>query len=135
MIHALPQLLAALAPNEWLVLAVGVALIGLINWYFFFAGKSETSATAGGNVQQATVLVRGGYEPQVVRVKAGSPVRLVFDRRETGSCSEEIVFPDFGIKRFLPANQKTLIELTPPSPGTYEFACGMNMLRGQIVAE
>ena len=37
-------------------------------------------------------------------LKAGRPVRLVFDRQETSGCSEEVVFGDFGIRRYLPAH-------------------------------
>jgi plastocyanin domain-containing protein len=79
--------------------------------------------------------VDGGYSPAVVKVKAGQPVRLVFDRRDSGSCSEEIVFPDFGVRKFLPSGAKTAVEVTPPRAGRYEFTCGMSMLRGAIVAE
>ena len=45
------------------------------------------------------------------------------------------MFPDFGIRRFLPAHQKTAVELTPTAPGTFEFTCGMSMLRGTLVVE
>lgn len=128
-------LLAAVTPSEWFVMAGGLALIGGINWYFFLSPKRQSTASTGSGVQEATVVVRGGYDPQVVRVKAGQPVRLTFDRRETGVCSEEVVLPDFNIRRFLPAHQTTTLEITPPKPGTYEFWCGMNMLRGFIVAE
>jgi plastocyanin domain-containing protein len=71
----------------------------------------------------------------VVRVKAGRPVRLVFDRQETSSCSEEVVFADFGVRRYLPAHQQTAIDVTPTAPGTYEFTCGMGMLRGTLIAD
>ena len=123
-------------PTDWLVIAAGVAAILWVLWYFFLAERSAAAATAGaGGVQTVTVAVRGGYEPSTIRVKAGAPVRLVFDRQETSGCSEEVVFGDFGIRRFLPAHQKTTIELTPATPGTYEFTCGMSMLRGRLVAE
>ncbi len=62
-------------------------------------------------------------------------MRLVFDRREDSSCSEEVVIPDFGIRRFLPAHEKTTVELTPESAGRYPFTCGMSMLRGTLVVE
>jgi plastocyanin domain-containing protein len=79
--------------------------------------------------------VQGGYTPAEVRVRAGRPVRLTFDRQETSGCSEEVVFPDFGVRRFLPAHARTVVEVTPPAAGTYEFTCGMGMLRGRIVAD
>src|SRR5690606_22235280 len=105
-------------------------------WYFFFAEGSSGSATAAaGGVQEVTVQVAGGYTPSQIRVRAGTPVRLHFDRQETSSCSEEVVFPDFGIKRFLPAFKTTDVEFTPDKTGSYEFTCGMGMLRGRLIVE
>ena len=70
-----------------------------------------------------------------VTVQHGTPVRLIIDRRETSSCSEEIVTPEYGIRRGLALNEKTVIEFTPKTAGTFEFACGMNMLHGSIVVK
>lgn len=124
-----------LSLTDWLVIAAGLAAIAWVNWYFFRAGSAAVAAAGAGGLQEVTVAVRGGYDPATIRVRAGAPVRLVFDRQETSSCSEEIVFGDFGIRRFLPAHERTAIEVTPPAPGTYEFTCGMSMLRGRLVAE
>lgn len=88
-----------------------------------------------GGVQEVSIAVHGGYDPSHVRVRRGTPVRLIFDRQETSGCSEEVVLPDFGIKRFLPAHQKTVIEFTPERAGTHEFTCGMSMLRGRLTVE
>jgi plastocyanin domain-containing protein len=116
-----------------LVIVGGVAAIVWVNWYFFFAGRRATAAAVAGGEQ--VIVVNGGYSPATVKVKAGKLVRLVFDRRDTGACSDEVVFPDFGIRRFIPTGQKTTIEITPAQPGRYEFTCGMSMHRGAIVAE
>lgn len=132
--------------TDWTVIAAGLGAIAWVNWYFFVAGRRAPAAvatamtTAAGSAasaqpEEVTIVVDGGYSPSTVRVKAGQPVRLVFDRRDTGSCSEEVVFPDFGVRRFLPTGQKTPIDITPPEPGRYEFMCGMSMLRGALVAE
>jgi plastocyanin domain-containing protein len=125
--------------TDWLVILAGLAAIAWVNWYFFLAGRSAAPAIAGASggsgPQEQTITVDGGYSPAVVRVKAGSPVRLIFDRKDSGSCSEEVVFPDFGIRRFLPTGKKTIVELTPPKAGRYDFTCGMSMLRGALVAE
>jgi plastocyanin domain-containing protein len=115
-----------------LVIAGGIAAIVWVNWYFFFAGRQASAAVAGG---EQVIIVNGGYSPATVKVKAGKLVRLVFDRRDTGACSDEVVFPDFGIRRFIPSGQKTTVEITPAQPGRYEFTCGMSMHRGAIVAE
>ncbi len=130
--------MAPLTSIDWLVIAGALAGIAWVNWYFFLAERGvAVAAPAGGagGPQQVTVTVRGGYDPATIRVKAGAPVRLVFDRQETSGCSEEVVFPDFGVRRFLPAHERTTVELTAPRPGTYEFTCGMSMLRGRVVAE
>ena len=122
---------------DWLVVVAGIAAIGWVNWYFFVASKSAAvvAAPVGAGVPEVQITVRGGYDPATVHVPAGRPVRLVFDRQETSGCSEEVVFPAFGIRKFLPAGQPTSVEITPPSPGRYEFMCGMSMLRGAVVAE
>ena len=125
-----------MTPAEWMVVAGGILAIGLVNWWFFVAqGQTGQAATGAGGVQAVDVVVRGGYSPSTIRVESGRPVRLLFDRQETSSCSEEIVFPDFGIRRYLPAHAKTAVEITPEHAGTYEFTCGMSMLRGRIIAE
>lgn len=121
---------------EWLVLLAGVALIGWINWYFFFAGRQPARvASLAGGVQEVTITVQGGYEPSQVQVQVGQPVKLIFDRQETSGCSEEIVLPDFGVRRFLPPHKKTAVELRPSTPGEFEFTCGMGMLRGKLIVK
>ena len=134
--------------TDWVVITAGLAAIGWVNWYFFIAGRrapvapvgtvssiSAVGSAAGSATSEVTIVVDGGYSPSTVLVKAGEPVRLVFDRHDTGSCSEEVVFPDFNLRRFLPTGQKTTIEVTPPAPGRYDFMCGMSMLRGALIAE
>lgn len=117
--------------TEWIVIGAGLAAIGWVNWYFFVAGRS--AATVAG--REVVITVDNGYSPATIRARAGAPLRLVFDRKDNSSCSEEIVFPDFGIRRFLPTGEKTTIEVTPPKAGRYEFMCGMAMLRGTLIAE
>jgi plastocyanin domain-containing protein len=122
--------------SDWLVVFLGTAAIGWVNWYFFLARRSSAPATvAAGGAQEVTITVQGGYEPAEVKVKRGLPVRLVFDRREDSSCSEEVVIPEFGIRKFLPAFQKTPVELTPEKTGTFDITCGMSMLHGKLVVE
>jgi plastocyanin domain-containing protein len=121
--------------TDWLVLIAGLAAIAWINWYFFFAERSSGAAALAGGVQEIEIEVRGGYDPGVVRVKRGVPARLVFNRQDASSCSEEVVIPEFGIRKFLPSFQKTSVELTPTTAGTFEITCGMSMLHGKLVVE
>src|SRR5574337_1193944 len=106
--------------TEWVVLIAGIAAIAWVNWYFFIAARRRPAAAAtdgAAGPQEAVIVVRGGYEPATIRVRGDRPVRLVFDRQETSSCSEDIVIPDFGMRRFLPAFQRTAVEFTPSGQG------------------
>ncbi len=121
--------------QETTVLLSGVFLSALILWYFFGPRKGVSAQVAAGGIQDVKVVVKGGYSPDVIVVKQGVPVKLDFYRDETASCSEEIVFGDFGIARHLPAFQTTTIEFTPETAGEFTFTCGMNMMRGKLVVE
>lgn len=121
--------------RDWGVVALGAAAIAWVNWYFLLARRSEGVATRGQDAQEIEILVRGGYDPAVVRVKRGVRVRLVFNRQDTSSCSEEIVIPDFGVRRFLPSGEKTAVEVTPTRNGEFDITCGMSMLHGKLVVE
>ena len=122
--------------DELLVSLGGLLLIGGILRYFLFADRRAGVARSDARgVQEIAIRVQGGYDPAVVRVRAGHPVRLVFDRRETNPCSEEVVLADFGIRRYLAPNQSTAIELPASPPGEHDFYCGMGMLHGKLVIQ
>ena len=121
--------------SDWAVALVGTASIAWVNWYFFFAERASGTAHVAGGTQTVDVLVHGGYEPGVIRARRGTPLRLVFDRQETSSCSEEVVVSAFGIRRFLPPFEKTVVELTPNETGTFDITCGMSMLHAKLVVE
>lgn len=120
---------------EIAVVAGGVAAIALVLWYFFGEREAVAATDAGGGVQEVRITVKGGYSPDVVVVKQGRPVRLDFYRDETSSCSEDVVFGDFGIARHLPAFQTTPVEFTPDRAGEFTWTCGMNMLRGKLIVQ
>jgi plastocyanin domain-containing protein len=119
---------------EIIVTLVGVVLSGLVVWYFFFSARQTASAVSSSSgVQEVAIIVKGGYSPDVIEVERGKPVQLSFYRDEENSCSEELLMPDFSIRRDLPAFKTTLVELLPQQAGTFTFTCGMGMLRGSLV--
>ena len=87
----------------------------------------------GGRATTVRVTVKGGYQPSVVYGRVGEPLRIVFSREETASCSEHVVFPDFGRSAMLPPFEDVSLELVPEHPGEYEFTCQLGMLRGRLV--
>jgi Cu+-exporting ATPase len=112
----------------------GLAAIAFLAW-FFFGPKQAQAARVRGNVQEIEIKVKGGYSPNVIRVKKGVPLRLIFDRQEAGDCSSRVVFPDFHVSKTLPAFARTTLEFTPDKVGEFGFACGMNMLHGTLIVE
>jgi plastocyanin domain-containing protein len=119
-----------------LVTVLGVVLIILVNWYFFFSkGKVTRPRATGGDIQEVKVMVKGGYSPDVIVVKKNLPVRINFYRDESAECSDTIVFGDFNVRKPLPAFKTTPIEFTPEESGEYTFTCGMGMMRGKLIVE
>ncbi len=112
----------------------GLLLIAAILWYFFLSRRPEAAtATEADGVQEIRITVKGGYSPERIVARPGVPLRLHFHRVEESPCSEEVVFPDFGVRRHLPAFATTTIELPGKPAGSYGFACGMDMLHGTLV--
>jgi len=116
------------------VLAGAAASVAVLAW-FFFGPKSVRFAELRGGVQEVEVTVKGGYSPDRIRVRQGVPLRLVFNRQESGDCTARVVFPDFGVNRALPAFGQATVELVPETPGEFAFACGMNMIHGRLLVE
>lgn len=121
---------------EIIVTVGGLLAIAWVVWFFFLGERERTVAAVGATgAQEVKILVKGGYDPDVVVVRQGQPVRLEFYRDETAGCSDTVVLGDFGIARPLPAFRSTVVEFTPDRAGEFTFTCGMNMLRGKLVVE
>ncbi|HSR22027.1 MAG TPA: heavy metal translocating P-type ATPase, partial [Candidatus Eisenbacteria bacterium] len=120
-------------PDVFVVVAA-LVLSGALAW-FFFGPRRARAAELVGDLQEVRVTVRGGYSPDLVRVRQGVPLRIVFDRQESGDCTSRVVFPDFAVNRPLPAFAQTAVQLVPDRAGEFGFACGMNMVHGTLVVE
>jgi Cu+-exporting ATPase len=119
---------------ELAVIVGGVALIAALAWYFFAPRKAAHASVEGGR-QVVDIAVRGGYSPSLIRVEAGQPIRLRFDRQENSDCTARVVFPDLRKSVSLTAFGTTTLDLDIDEPGEYAWACGMNMLHGTLIAE
>ena len=116
------------------VTIAGAGLIALLAWYFFGSRTAQAAELQGG-VQQVEIAVKGAYVPNLIRVRQGVPLRLVFDRQENSDCTSRVVFPDFGVSKSLAAFGKTAVDLLPKTAGEFGFACGMNMVHGTLIVE
>ncbi|GAA3495910.1 hypothetical protein GCM10019016_030110 [Streptomyces prasinosporus] len=116
------------------VILASTVLVAVLGWFFFGTRRAGAARLEGG-VQRVEVTVRGGYSPDLIKVREGTPVELVFDRQEAGECTSRVVFPDLKVGAGLPAHARTTVRLNPDRPGSFGFACGMNMIHGTLFVE
>lgn len=91
------------------------------------------SATPSGNAQALTVdTSSGSFVPSQLTAEAGKPVEITFG--QGSGCLAEVVFPGLNIRQSLEDGPVT-VKLPALEPGTYAFACGMDMLRGSLVVQ
>ncbi|MCC6611854.1 MAG: cupredoxin domain-containing protein [Anaerolineae bacterium] len=125
-----------MTPDKILVTLTGLAAIAFIVWFFWLVKRPGVkAAVSSSGYQEAMVLVKGGYTPDIIVVEKGKPVRLNFLRTESAACSEMVLFPDFNKSAHLPEGETVPVELMPDKPGEFEFQCQMGMLRGKLVVE
>ncbi|MBW3081548.1 HAD-IC family P-type ATPase [Bifidobacterium saguinibicoloris] len=122
-IFAIVAALVCAAAATWLILR------------FFFGERKGVAGEMQGSEQRAVITVKGGYSPDMVTMRAGVPIVLEFDRKETGECTSHVVFGDLGIDAMLPGNAATEVRLPALAAGDYPFACGMNMVHGLLRVE
>jgi len=115
--------------DEILVSVAGLGLIGFI-WWFFFGKRQAAVNTVGDEVE---IIVEGGYKPSVIEIPVDRKTKLTFIRKDPNSCLEEIVIPDFKIKKYLPIGERIVISVTPKKVGEYDIHCGMNMFHGKLL--
>lgn len=113
--------------DKLIVTTLGIALIAGIYWFFFGKEKKETPVS-----DDITIIVDGGYKPESITIPKDKPVKITFIRKDENSCLEDIFFPDYKIKTYLPLNTPITLTLPPPHTGTSGFHCGMNMFQGRI---
>ncbi len=97
--------------------------------------QSIQGQVAKPGIQEVNITVDGGYSPSRLVLTAGTPVRLNFLRRDTGGCTSKVLIPEFKIAQDLPEGKTTTVEFTPAKAGTYQFTCGMKMIRGTILVQ
>ena len=75
-----------------------------------------------------------GYQPERIAGKPGEKLVLVFTRTQDSSCIAQLKTPD-GKVVDLPKGTPVEVAVTVPQSGEVGFACGMDMVRGAVVAD
>ncbi len=92
-------------------------------------------AKPGANGAVEISVTSDGWVPATIHVKQGQKVKLVVTRKTDKTCATEIVIKDAGINQKLPLNQPVVVEFTPKKAGTLRYACGMDMIAGQLIVD
>ncbi len=98
------------------------------------AALAAPMAARAEQVVQMTVT-EDGFVPAQIAAKKGEPLKLVITRKTNRTCATEIVMKDFGIDQKLPLDKAVTVSLTPKKAGTFRYACGMDMIAGELVVK
>ena len=91
-------------------------------------------ATHPARPQQVKVSVtEAGFVPAAIAVRKGVPIILLVTRKTEKTCAKQAVFPSLGKTFDLPLNKTISVSLPAQDAGRLSFACGMGMLKGEIV--
>ena len=83
-------------------------------------------------------ITEKGFEPDHLRIPAGKPVSLVFERKTDETCAKQVVVTlgdGKTIQKDLPLGQPVEIAATVPKPATLDWVCGMGMMKGTILVQ
>ncbi len=114
--------------DEIIVIISGIAGIIFTYWFSLMKNSKEV-AVADGLID---ITVDGGYQPEFISIPKGQTTKISFIRKDSSSCLQEVVIPEFRVKKYLPMNKKVTIEINPKKKGEFIFSCSMNMNHGKI---
>ena len=122
---------------------------GLTNFgYGFksFIGSNQTSQLVSrggstefkvaGNIDEYQVINMNlnlrGYEPNVLYIKKGIPVRWVINVKQMTGCTDSIILHGYDIEKNLEIGEN-IIEFMPEEVGEIKFSCWMQMVWGKFI--
>lgn len=76
-----------------------------------------------------------GYKPDIVTFKQGKPAQLKFISSDNMGCMNEVVSKDLNFDGKLDGKKEVTIDVPTDKPGTYNYACGMDMFHGKVVVK
>jgi plastocyanin domain-containing protein len=106
-----------------IILLVAVAL----GFSTAFAGQKPASQEIKMEVTEK------GFVPSTIDVKPGTRVILSVTRITDATCATAIQIPAKKVKMDLPLNKNVKIDIGKLEKGEIRFACGMDMITGQII--
>ena len=80
-------------------------------------------------------VTQAGFEPRSIVVKKGVPITLVITRKTDQTCATQAVFPAINKTVELPLGRAVRVALPAQLAGHLSYACGMDMIRGELVVK
>ena len=119
------------------IIAMSVGLVTLCVLGYGVAtahAKSTGRVDHKAKVREVKISVtEAGFVPASVTVKKGVPFVLVVTRKTDQTCAKQAVFASIGKAVELPLNKAVRVSFPAQSAGRLSYACGMDMLRGELV--
>ncbi len=127
-----------------IVMVLGLFMFnrGLVNFGYSFKNlnpnnqAAETYYKVESNVSEYQVinmeLSYRGYEPNILYIKKGVPVRWVINATQASGCTDEIIMPAYNIKEEI-VKGENVIEFLPEKAGEINFSCWMKMVWGKFI--
>jgi len=124
-----------------IVLSLFMVLRGLANFGVnltlpqTYTDTNTNQTVDNSQVQEVKMVVNYyGYEPNVLNIKKGIPVRWIIDVQQMSGCNSKILLPDYNISQNLKLGEN-IIEFTPTKSGELKFSCAMRMIWGKFIVE
>ncbi|HEY0712448.1 MAG TPA: cupredoxin domain-containing protein [Polyangia bacterium] len=93
------------------------------------AAAAESPRKTDPRIVQISITDKG-FEPAMVSLKKGEPVRLVFTRKTERTCATSVEFDEPKVKKELLLNQPVEVILTPSKSGDLTYGCAMDKMVG-----
>jgi plastocyanin domain-containing protein len=95
----------------------------------------QKKADADGKQHVAVRADDKGFTPSSVALKKGTPATLTFTRTTDDTCAKEVVFPEINLRKALPLNVPTDVDVPTENARTLAFTCGMGMFKSAVVIQ
>ena len=126
-----------MSADMMLVLTVVLIPVTWVGAYFWIADARERrAAREAANVQEADIVVNGGYRPSRLVLAEGRPLRLRITRTSDGeSWWDDLEFPYARVARALAQGDTVTVDVGPLEPGEYALFSALGTMRGTLVIE
>ncbi len=131
--------------NKNVFIATVIILLSLLLASVIFFGESKDSKDESvavqnveirDGVQYVRIDAKGGYSPNITKVEANIPTKLILKTSGTYDCSAALVIRDFDIQKTLKPTGEEVIDLGVLKSGQeIDGTCGMGMYGFKIVAK